>query len=303
MDFRHILMQLERHESRGITSVDSTFLAAVLNTSTKQASRCLSRLHSMGFLVREKDKRLCISKSGKECHKGYYYEYALSSQGRKYIQWMRETRPLRRGMYLTLMNNITSYLSDSEKGMLPYLASYVQNEMRYRGPSREAQEFGLLMAAALPALTGKLAEMSKRITLLELKRDQLEAAVKEQASQINSVVEVMVDLLTQQRQKMEKSEKLVIELAQRLMRSYQENEIISHISDAWRILNKAHEAIVLDLGELLAIRNLEGTGKLLDSITRRHSAEMSMAKEYVDKAEQALRELQHKSKTASSGVA
>ena len=134
VDFRQLLIELERQESRGIGSVNSTFLAAVLNTSSKQASKSLSRLHSMGFLVREKDKRLCISKTGKECCKGYYYEYALSSQGRKYIRWMRETRPLRRGLYLARINSISPYLSEDEKGMLLYLGLYVQNEMRYKGP-------------------------------------------------------------------------------------------------------------------------------------------------------------------------
>jgi hypothetical protein len=76
---------------------------------------------------------LCISKNGKECRKGYYYEDALSSRGRKCLQWMREARPLRRGMYLTMMNSISPYLSENGKGMLPYLALYMQNEMRYRG--------------------------------------------------------------------------------------------------------------------------------------------------------------------------
>jgi len=263
----------------------------------------LSRLHSMGFLVRQKDKRLCISRNGKECYKGYYYEYSLSSQGRKYLQWMRETRPLRRAMYLTMMNRIGPFLSDGEKETLSYLASRVHNEMRYRGPSREAQEFGLLMAAAVPALTGKLAEMSEQITLLELKRDQLEGQVKEQSSQINSLVEKAIDLIKELRLKDVELQKLAVRLAQPLMRSHEEFEIISHISDAWRVLNKANEAIILDLGELLATRNLEAAVKLLDSITRRHSAEISMAKEYVDKAEQALRELQDKSKTASSAAA
>ena len=138
--------------------------------------------------------------------------------------------------------------------------------------------------------------MSKQITLLELKRDQLEGQVKEQSTQIDSFVEKAIDLIKELRLKDMELQKLAVMLAQPLMQSLEEFEIISHISDAWRVLNKANEAIILDLGQLLATRNLEAAGKLLDSVTRDHSAEISIAKEYVDKAEQAFRELQDKSK-------
>jgi len=208
---------------------------------------------------------------------------------------MREARPLRQAMYLQMMDRMAPFLTDEDKETLPYFASYALEQMRYRGPSRAVQDFGFLMGAALPMLTGKLGEMSKRIYLLESQRDRLEGIVKDQAAQLSTLVEKMADLLTQQRQKTEESQKLLIDLARRLTRSYEDNEIISHISDAWRILNKAHEGMILDLGELLATRNLEAAGKLLDSVAHRHGAEMSLAKEYVGKAEQVLRELREKS--------
>jgi hypothetical protein len=297
LDFRQVLERVNESSMKGVDSLDSQHLAALLDSDTVRASQYLSRLHAMGFLTRRKQKRVCISKNGKQCVKGYYYDYSVSSQGRKYLQWMREGRPLQQAMYLQMMSRMPPFLTDEDKEKLPYFASYALEQMRYRGPSRAVQDFGFLMGAALPMLTGKLGEMSKRIYLLEFQCDRLEGIVKDQAAQISALVEKMADLLTQQRRRTEESQKLLIDLARRLIRSYEENEIISHISDACRILNKAHEGMILDLGELLATRNLEAAGKLLDSGARRHSAEMSLAKEYVDKAERELRELQEKSNT------
>ena len=60
----------------------------VLRFRTKLISNDLRRLYAMGFLKRRRVKRLCKTKTGKMGFKGYEYKYSLSSQGRKYIEWM-----------------------------------------------------------------------------------------------------------------------------------------------------------------------------------------------------------------------
>ena len=43
----------------------------------------------MGFLKRERIKRECETKSGKTCFRGYEYVYTISSQGWKYLDFLK----------------------------------------------------------------------------------------------------------------------------------------------------------------------------------------------------------------------
>jgi hypothetical protein len=119
-----------------------------LRLQHKEASKGLSRLHMMGFLVREREKRLCISKNGKQCHKGYSYEYAFSSQREK-IHRVDEGRIVREETRWMMMRQLVPYLSEDDKDTLLF-ATAQRAEMRYKGPSREAQDLGLLMVTMLP---------------------------------------------------------------------------------------------------------------------------------------------------------
>ena len=57
---------------------------------TKLISNDLRRLYAMGFLKRKRVKRVCRTKSGKVCFRGYEYKYSISSQGWKYLRYLRE---------------------------------------------------------------------------------------------------------------------------------------------------------------------------------------------------------------------
>jgi hypothetical protein len=137
---------------------------------------------------------------------------------------------------------------------------------------------------------------------LELKRDQLERAVKEQASQINRLAEKAIELIEEQRkQKDVEVQELAVGLTQPILRLFEENENMSRVIDSLRILNDTYEDFILDLGGLLATRNPETTAKLLDSIAARYSAQFNRAKESIGEAELKLRKLQEKSRRRNIG--
>ena len=83
MEFRQVLLELSSIDKKGIPRFDSGYVSAILRCSVAEASKRLSRLHSTGFLKRKRVKRLCVSKHGRRCRKGYYYDYSLSAQGGK----------------------------------------------------------------------------------------------------------------------------------------------------------------------------------------------------------------------------
>ena len=66
------------------------FLPFLQRFRTKLISNDLRRLYAMGFLKRRRVKRLCRTKSGKTCFRGYEYRYSISSQGWKYLRYLME---------------------------------------------------------------------------------------------------------------------------------------------------------------------------------------------------------------------
>ena len=55
-------------------------------SSVKIVSNELRRLYFMGLLKRRRVKRVCQTKTGKTCYRGYMYKYSISSQGWKYVK-------------------------------------------------------------------------------------------------------------------------------------------------------------------------------------------------------------------------
>src|SRR5208337_3565209 len=104
LDFRRILTDLASLDRNGVVNFDSGNVSVRLKCSVAEASKRLCRLHAMGFLKRERLKRVCVSKHGKVCRKGFYYEYSLSAQGRKYIQYMAGLRMVEARFYYGFLN-------------------------------------------------------------------------------------------------------------------------------------------------------------------------------------------------------
>jgi len=87
MEFRKLLPWLAvLSQGREFTARDVSKRMPML--STKTASNELARLYRMGFLRRRKVKRVCTTRSGARCYRGYEYRYAISIQGLRYLHWM-----------------------------------------------------------------------------------------------------------------------------------------------------------------------------------------------------------------------
>jgi len=135
LDFRSLLLKLQDMKKHGFTSVD---VAIFLHTSRKRVSNDLARLYRMGFLRRERQKRVCISdiakfRNFKSCHKGYEYTYAITRQGLSYINWLRNDKPIVDLRDLMLEFEILENLPEDVKNELSDRASSKLSS-KYKGP-------------------------------------------------------------------------------------------------------------------------------------------------------------------------
>jgi hypothetical protein len=298
--FRQMLTRLDESRAKGMGYVDSGYLSAVMGGSTAQTSKRLSRLHGMGFLVREKHRRRCFSKRGKLCYKGYYYEYSFSKQGRKYVEWMKNSRRAQETLYGLMIRDAATLLPDREKEALLSFGLY-RSKMRYGGPSREAQEFGFLASHVLPGLTGKIAEVSAQRDHLELERDllefkcdQLQGVINDQASKIKHLEEKGEELLVKAERKDQEFQKTASYLIDKFIEMSQGFDSAIDAIKGLTSLTAAQEGIIRDIETYLALGSgkPEKTVEFLNLIARRQSTEMSRARDYVKRAKQTLQEVQ-----------
>ena len=306
MDFRQVLTRLDEHRAKGIGYVDSGYLSAVMGGRTAQASKRLSRLHGMGFLVREKHRRLCFSKRGKSCYKGYYYEYSFSKQGRKYVEWMKNSRRAREGLYGLMIGEAAALLPELEKEALSYFVLY-RSKMRYSGPSRDVQEFGFLASHVLPGLTRKLEEttaqrdkMEFKRDLLEFKCDQLQGVINDQASKIKHLEEKGEELLAKAERDAKRKDQEFQKIAGYLIDKFIEmsqglDSAIDAISGS-SSLSAAQEGVIREIETYLALGSgkPEKTVEFLNLVARGQSPEMSSARDYVKRAQKTLQEVQER---------
>jgi len=315
MDFRQVLTKLDEYQAKGIRYLDSGYLSSVMGCSTAQASKRLSRIHGMGFLVREKHRRRCFSKRGKFCYKGYYYEYSLSSQGRKYVEWIRNSRLAREVFYGKMIGEAAAFLSEDEKNALLCLPWLFRLKMRYGGPSRDAQEFGFLMSCALPGLTRKLGEMSAQREQLELdkgslqfKCDQLQTIVNDQASKINHLEKENEEVLAKAERDAKEKDRQFLKIATNFLSTFIEmSQSLDSATDAisgLSYLTAAQEGIIRNIETCisLASNNPEKTAEFLN-LVRSHSPHMNRAKYYLTRSQQKLRELQERKRQDQLKVA
>jgi DNA-binding MarR family transcriptional regulator len=143
MNYRSLLLRLDATQMGEYTSSD---LASLLRKSVKEVSNDLRRLYRMGFLRRKRTKRFCLSRKGEPCYKGREYIYSFSEQGRRYMVWMKDQRPIEDLAQIKLGEEILSYLPEELRNKLLAVVA-VRSSYRYSGPNRH---FRLIDNEALP---------------------------------------------------------------------------------------------------------------------------------------------------------
>lgn len=106
MHFRQVLdliVEFYKYGTKGFTSVEfSSELGALYSDkipdkeiAPKRISNDLDRLYCMDLLKRKRRKRMVVDQYGNDVNKGFEYVYSLSSQGRKYHQYLHGTEEKR----------------------------------------------------------------------------------------------------------------------------------------------------------------------------------------------------------------
>jgi hypothetical protein len=89
----------------------------------------------MGLLTRSRVERGCLIRGNRICKKGVQYRYRLSSQGMKYVDWLKNRKTVEDFAYAKLTLEVLSWLPDELKDRLSML-SLAKSASKYRGPSR-----------------------------------------------------------------------------------------------------------------------------------------------------------------------
>lgn len=252
---------MDELDNKGITHIDSKFLANKLGISTHSASQYLSRLHRMGFLKRTRNKRRCITEKGNLCYKGYQYEYSFSSQGEQYIKWMKEKRIVEPILYYKMVDELANYLPEDVRNHI-ITSITIRENMKYKGPNRSLQTAGIVVET-LPYLTDVLAKAkTERKKLLEQnyslekKCSNLTKKIKEKDQEINEL-----------KSKNQQIEKLSFKLTRILLQ---------HIIGR-KIEKQVHEKIFSDLRFTLTLLKPVKTDEYIRHIKNRYSKEISRA--------------------------
>jgi len=89
----------------------------------------------MGFLTRSRVERGCLIRGYRICKKGVEYRYRLSSQGMKYVDWLKNRKTTEDFAYVKLTSEVLSHLPDELKDRLSML-SLAKSASKYKGPRR-----------------------------------------------------------------------------------------------------------------------------------------------------------------------
>jgi hypothetical protein len=153
LEFRHLLLGLSEMMGSRVELVleggfDSRAVASYFRMPVKHASNDLRRLWRMGFLKRSRRRRPCLTPEGRLCNRGFEYKHTLSTQGTKYVKWLKEWKAFEDLCYAKLTSEVLSYLPDELKDGLSML-SLAKAARRYRGPNRNTN---LLDSNAVPVI-------------------------------------------------------------------------------------------------------------------------------------------------------
>jgi len=195
------------------------------------------------------------------------------------MRWMRDSRPVEDALGALMIGKVASDLPKEISDPITWFMLYRAN-MRYKGPSRRMQELAPI-AFALPRVLAKLNEATARCEQLEKERSRLDGivekqalAVKEQESRIRDLEAEKTNLIAQLRQKENVLEVLLGPMVKLVRIGHLHMQTALECEDAWHSIAKAYEGIILDLAQILAVRNFEAAVKLVGFIEGRHRARM-----------------------------
>lgn len=134
----------------------------------------------MGFLRRERTRRLCLSSRGSTCYRGYQYTYSFTKQGSSYVKWLHEWKPVEDMFYTQLAIDVMRNLPQELRERLSML-SLCRSALKYRGPTRNLRLFDndVVPVICLSLENVRLAE-EKRKLLIEniVMRSQLDQNIE-----------------------------------------------------------------------------------------------------------------------------
>ena len=210
MNFQTLLIKLENIGER----FTSTSVSDIIKRPIKEVSNDFRRLHGMQFLRRERRKRSCLSKKGKNCYKGFEYVYSLSKQGRSYLKWMRDQMPIEKIALINLNKEIIEYLPERLVNQIFHLIT-ARSTYKYRGPNRHFR----LTDNDLFFIAYNLSENKKIIQdNFNLQKDKLGLVIDKQnlkskvntSNQINSLYMEMVKSSQQKIEQMKREEVKIV---------------------------------------------------------------------------------------------
>lgn len=287
LDYRTVLTRLNVHRLSGKAEFDSVEVAPFLSISVAQASKYMSRLHRMGFLKRTRDKRLCLSKYGEPCNKGYFYRYEFSRQGEQYVKWMSTSMPSELSIYYKFLNDAAPHLSNEAKDKI--VSSLIGREKsRYKGPNRTLQTLGNLVFA-FPSISREMNDAIKQKEQLEIDNEILNEKIRKFQLEIKKL-KTQNSNLEQDIERRIKEEKQFSTIFTRLMILVKEIEFEENAGQ--QITNISNEKMLNDVSEALLLVRPDGALNFLEIISKRYEKERSSAKIHLERAKKASEELQ-----------
>jgi hypothetical protein len=273
LDFRQILTEIATLDRQGVASFDSGHVSVRLKCSVAEASKRLSRLHGMGFLKRRRLKRLCTSKHGKTCRKGYRYEYSFSAQGRKYIQYMAGLRMVEAAFYYEFFKQAIPHLDQESKTQITNLT--ICNDSRtFKGSNQALQTLGLASTITIPQLARKISENNREnLGLL-----RAEVILRDTITKQATTIEKLQILATTLAMTLGNRDETISSLRELLQNLLFQNQLIN----VPMTLLSAYKGIVNDLTLALFFMNPENGLKLVEHYSNRQRPIIQKAEEQLE---------------------
>ena len=287
LDYKTVLTRLNERRLSGKLEFDSVEVAPFLSITVTQASKYMSRLHRMGFLKRTRDKRLCLSKYGEPCNKGYFYRYEFSRQGEQYIKWLSTSMPSELGIYHKFLNDAVPHLSNEAKDKV-VLSLIGREKSRYKGPNRTLQTLGNLIFA-FPSISREMNDAIKQKEQLEINNVILNEKIRNFESEIKKLKN-QKNNLEQEIERRIKEEKQFSTRFIKIMMLVKETQFEENAVQ--RITNIVNEIKLNDICEALLLANPEGASIFLEMISKRYEKNIPSVKIHLERAKKASEELQ-----------
>lgn len=286
LDYKTVLRQLDEHRLSGKSRFESADVAQFLQISIAQASKYMSRLHKMGFMKRKQNKRLCLSKYGQPCNKGYSYTYKFSRQGNQYVKWMSNIMPSELMIYNKFLEDVVPSLSNQTREKIVISLTTRENS-RYKGPNRALQTLGNLIYA-FPSITKELGDAIKEKEKLEIEKELLNDKIKKFQSETkklkNKISELEKDIATNKK----KVEQFSNEFSQIML---QVKDIQFEKDAAFTLNSMVDNKIFTDLSDALIFASPEGGPRIVELIFKRYAKEKLAVKEHLENANKSNRKL------------